>query len=258
MESPKVALVTGGAVRVGAAITRALVDAGYVVWLHHHSSTDAARALAESAATNGDRPGVLAALRADLARPEERAELCRTVVDPDGPGRGRLDVLVNNAASFERGPFRERSDADLERVLALNLVAPLSLTRGCLPALERAGGCVVNILDVAGVHPWPDHLDHGVSKAGLRFATEALATELAPLRANAVAPGTVAWPTGDRFTEGSAARAVVESKIPLGHIGTPSDVAAAVLYFAEAGHVTGQILAVDGGRLAAIAGRHDA
>lgn len=258
MEPPKIALVTGGAVRVGAAITSALIDAGYAVWLHHHRSADAAEALATPAPTSGETPGVLATLQADLSQPTQRDALCTSVIDASGPGKGRLDLIVNNAASFERGPFSERTDADLERVLALNLVAPLSLIRGCLPALQRCTGSVVNILDVAGVHPWPNYLDHGVSKAALRFATQGLAAELAPVRVNAVAPGTVAWPTGPRFAEGAPARAVVEGKIPLGRIGEPADVAAAVLYFAAARHVTGQILAVDGGRLAAIAGPHDA
>ncbi len=174
------------------------------------------------------------------------------VLDASGPAAGRLDLLVNNAAGFERGAFTERSDDDLRRVLELNLVAPLSLARHAAPTLRHHKGAIVNILDVAGVHPWPEYLDHCTSKAALLAATRGLAVELAPIRVNGVAPGTVAWPEG---LERPEHRRAIEGEIPLGHIGTPSDVADAVLFFAHSRHVTGQILAVDGGRLAAAGGR---
>lgn len=242
-----VALVTGAAVRVGRAIAVALAEAGYRVWLHHHRSGASAQDLAAALAA-----GALPPVVADLLDEEARARLLAAVLDPEGPAGGRLDLLVNNAASFERGPFLERRDDDLRRVLELNLVAPLALTRGCAPTLARHGGSVVNILDVAAMHPWPEFLDHCTAKAALLAATRGLAVELAPLRVNGVAPGTVAWPEG--LNDPARQRAIVEG-IPLGRIGTPQDVAEAVVFLAASRHVTGQILAVDGGRLAAVGGR---
>jgi pteridine reductase len=248
--SRQVALVTGGAVRVGRAIVVRLANAGWRVWIHCHRSLDDARALAEHI---GD--AALGPVAADLADAHARAQLCTTVIDPSGPAGGRLDLLVCSAASFERGAFLERTDADLERVLRTNLVAPLSLARALAPTLARGpSGAIVNIGDVAGAHPWREHLDHCTSKAALHFATRALAVELAPLRVNAVAPGTVLWPEDERHAEGSATRRAIEQAIPLGRIGTPQDVADAVLFLAQAPFLSGTCLAVDGGRLAA-AGR---
>lgn len=244
-----VALVTGSARRVGAAIATALVDAGYRVWLHHHRSPKEAEALAHELRSRAGDAAVIDVLVADLADAEQRRALTDRVCAWD---EGRLDLLVNNAATFEHGRFAERDDDDLRRVLEVNLVAPLSLARGLLPALEQAGGNIVNIVDVAGMHPLGGHLDHGIAKAALDFATRALAVELAPVRVNAIAPGTVAWPTDERHAPGTTVRAAILGQIPLGRIGGPQDVAEAVLYLARAGWVTGTRLVVDGGRVAAI------
>jgi pteridine reductase len=243
-----VAVVTGGAIRVGRAICLTLADAGYRVWLHYHRSAEAA---AEVVRALG--PACLGPLRLDLADAAARAELCRHVLDPAGPAEGRLDLLVNNAAGFERGALHERSDEDLRRVLEVNLVAPIALARGLAPALTAARGSVVNLLDVAAYQPWRGYLDHCTAKAGLAMATRALALELAPaVRVNGVAPGTVAWPEGDdRFAEGSPVRAAILRAIPLGRIGEPDDIARTVLFLAQSGFITGQTIAVDGGRLAA-------
>jgi len=243
----RVAVVTGGAVRVGAAIVRGLARGGWRVWIHHHHSP--ADSLAEALG-----PAVLGCVCADLSIADERTRLVAAVTDAAGPAQGRVDLLVNNAASFERGEFVSRTDADLERVLATNLVAPLSLARALAPVLSRTGGSIVDIVDVAGLHPIKGYLDHCVAKAGLEAATRALAIELAPLRVNAVAPGTVAWPTDGRHDEGSSAQAAVLRQIPLGRIGTPDDIAMAVLYLAEAPFVSGSCLVVDGGRVAAMGG----
>ena len=248
MSQAPVALVTGGAIRVGRAISLALAAAGYRVWLHYHRSAAAA---AEVARELGG--ACLGALRCDLADEAARGALVAAVVDASGPAGGRLDLLVNNAAGFERGPFAERSDADLRRVLEVNLVAPISLARGLAPALTAACGSVVNLLDVAGYQPWKIHLDHCTAKAGLAMATRALALELAPaVRVNGVAPGTVAWPEDDaRYAEGSPTRAAILRAIPLGKIGDPGDIARTVVFLAGSGFISGQTIAVDGGRLAA-------
>jgi pteridine reductase len=246
-KTPRVAVVTGGAVRVGAAIVRALAEDGWLVWIHHHRSP--ADALAREL-----QSAVLGCVSADLAIADLRRRLADVVLDPGGPAAGRVDLLVNNAASFERGAFVSRTDADLERVLATNLVAPLSLARMFAPALSQSGGSIVDIVDVAGIHPLLGYLDHCVAKAGLEAATRALAVELAPVRVNSVAPGTVAWPTDGRHDEGSPAQQAVLRQIPLGRIGTPQDVAGAVRYLANAPFVTGSCLVVDGGRIAAAGG----
>ncbi|WP_434422333.1 SDR family oxidoreductase [Nannocystis pusilla] len=247
-QAAPIALVTGGAVRVGRAIVTRLADAGYRVWLHYHRSEAAA---AELAAALGER--CLGAIQADLAAEPARAALAARALDPQGPAGGRLDLLVNSAASFERGEFTARSDDDLRRVLEVNLVAPLSLVRALTPALVAARGAVVNILDVAGLQPWRGYLDHCTAKAGLLMATKALAVELAPaVRVNGVAPGTVAWPEEDpRFAEGSEIRARIVRAIPLRRIGTPEDVAETVLFLARSAFISGQVIAVDGGRSAA-------
>jgi pteridine reductase len=243
-----VALITGGAVRVGRAITTTLARAGYRVWLHYHSSEAAA---AEVAGELG--AACLGTIRGDLAAESARGEVAQRVRDVAGPAGGRLDLLVNSAASFERGRFLERGDDDLRRVLEVNLVAPVSLARALAPALTAARGAVVNILDVAALQPWPGYLDHCTAKAGLLMATRALAVELAPaVRVNGVAPGTVAWPEEDpRYAEGSEIRARILRAIPLGRIGTPEDVAETVLFLARSAFVSGQVIAVDGGRTAA-------
>ena len=254
--SAPVALVTGAAVRVGRAITEALAAAGYRVWIHHHHSVEQAQALAHQL---GDAAaGVLAA---DLTDAVQREQLMQSVTAPHGPQRGMLDLLVNNAASFERGPFLDRTDDDLRRVLELNLIAPLALARSFARArqgTDLGAASVINIVDVAGYHPWRGYLDHCVSKAGLLMATRALAVELAPLRVNGVAPGTVAWPESPGYAPQSPARRHIEASIPLGRIGAPSDVAGAVVFLAQSRFVNGHVVAVDGGRLAAAGrGGHD-
>jgi pteridine reductase len=232
-----VALVTGGAIRVGAAITSGLLRAGFRVWVHYHGSAAAAQRLAK------EHAGVVGPIGADLTQPAARRQLCDAVTDPKGPAKGRLDLLVNNAASFERGRLEERTDDDLRRVLELNLVAPVSLTRSLAPALRAAdtGGVVINVLDLSALRPWPGRLDHSISKAGLAAATRGLAAELAPLRVNAVAPGTVLPPEGQEADP---------SRIPRKTIGSPQDVAQAVLFLAAAPHVSGEVLVLDGGETA--------
>jgi len=236
-------------VRVGAAISQALAGAGYRVWVHYCRSQGPAEVLA---ATLGG--ACLGLCQGDLADEGAREALCRRVLEEGGPAGGRVDLLVNNAASFERGEFLRRSDAELRRVHEVNFVAPVSLTRGLVAALARAKGAVVNILDVAALQPWRGYLDHCTAKAALAMATRALAVELAPaVRVNGVAPGTVAWPEDERYAEGSEVRARILRAIPLGRIGTPEEIARTVLFLAESSFITGQVVVVDGGRTAGAA-----
>jgi len=241
--SPPVALVTGGAIRVGAAIVRALADAGYRVWIHYNRSESPAQTLAEALG-----PAIAGIFSADLSRPDDRRALVQTIVDPAGPAAGRLDLLVNSAAGFEHGAFLARSDEDLLRVLTLNLIAPLSLARGLAPALATGEGSVVNILDLAATQPWRGYVDHCTAKAGLAMATRALAGELAPaIRVNGISPGTVLWPEEERFSS-EEARARIVAGIPLRRVGTAEDVARAVVYLAREPFITGHTIVVDGGR----------
>lgn len=245
-----VAVVTGGAVRVGRAISEALAAAGHDLWIHYNRSQGPAEALA--AAIGGRCLGLVGA---DLADASARQAMIERLVDPGGPAGGRIDLLVNNAASFERGAFSARSDEDLLRVLTVNLVAPISLARGLAPALRAARGAIVNIVDLAGSQPWRGYLDHCTAKAGLQMATRALALELAPeVRVNGVAPGTVLWPDDPRYAEGTELRRRMVGAIPVGDIGRPEDVARAVLFLAGEPFINGHVLAVDGGRLAASGG----
>jgi len=249
------ALVTGGAVRVGRAIVERLVRDGYRVWVHYHTSSQSAKELAESSPGGEDGPGVIGVLQADLRIASERTALVRAVLSPTGPGNGRLDLLVNNAASFERGRFHARTDEDFERVLALNVIAPTSLVRQMLPALLPAGS-VINILDLGAHHPWPEYAEHCAAKAALWSITRCLATELAPIRVNAISPGTILWPNDGRLAEEGPTRERVVERIPLRKIGTPTHVADTVLFLVRNEHITGQTIVVDGGRLAALAGPH--
>jgi pteridine reductase len=244
-----VALVTGAAVRLGRVIAEGLAAAGYRVWIHHHASASAAAQLCASLRGAGhDR--ALGPIAADLRDAAARAELCARVTDRGGPAAGRLDLLVNSAASFERGRFADRSDDDLLRVLTLNLVAPLSLARTLAPALAASGGSILNMVDLGALEPWPEYLDHGVAKAGLHHATEGLAVELAPVRVNAIAPGSV-LPPDDLDAAG---RAALRGRVPGGAPATPEAVADAVIFLARAVAINGHTLVVDAGQHAARGG----
>jgi pteridine reductase len=222
-----VALVTGAGVRVGAAIARTLRASGYAVVCHYHRH----------------RPrGAGQVIAADLSTPGGPAALARAFRS----AHRRLDLLVNGAAIFDERPLAATDAAAWDALLDLNARAPLLLTRALAPLLRRSRGSVVNVADVGGgLVAWRGFAAYCASKAALVRLTECLALELAPrVRVNAVAPGTVLWPVGYP----AARRRTLAGRIPLGRVGTPDDVAQAVLYLAGAGYVTGAVLPVDGGR----------
>ncbi len=223
----RVALVTGAGVRVGNAIARALARRGFGVAAHYRIH----------------RPrGFELALEADLALPDGPARLAALVQSRFD----RLDLLVNSAAAFDRATVEETDAAVFDAQMELNARAPLLLTKALLPLLRRAGGSVVNVADVGGgLVPWRGYAAYAASKAALVRLTECLALELAPdVRVNAVAPGTVLWPEGTP----AGLRRRLAALIPLRRVGTPEDVADAVLFLADAPFVTGAVLPVDGGR----------
>jgi pteridine reductase len=235
------ALITGGARRVGAAIVRALHGAGANVIIHCNHSLAAARALA--AELESTRPESTAVISADLLYPEALPRLIGEASDCFAA----LHLLVNNASTFYPTPLGRITLAQWDDLMGTNLRAPLLLSQAAAPELRRTQGLVVNIVDIHGLRPLRDHMVYSVAKAGLIMLTRALARELAPeVRVNAIAPGPVLWPEAPLAEE---QKKKIIDETPLQRYGSPQDVARAVLFFAsEAPFVTGQILAVDGGR----------
>ncbi|MGH8150759.1 MAG: pteridine reductase [Steroidobacteraceae bacterium] len=234
------ALVTGAAHRIGAEIARTLHAAGAAVVLHYRGSEHAAAELAGR--LNTARPRSAVALQADLL---EAARLAPLVADA-AAAFGRLDILVNNASSFYPTPLGSIGERDWESLMGPNLKAPLFLAQAAARELKAARGLVLNLVDIHGFRPLKGYPVYSVAKAGLIMLMKSLARELAPdVRVNAVAPGPVLWPEGadDELKE------TIISHTLLKRPGSPTDVARAVLFFAvDAPYVTGQILAVDGGR----------
>jgi pteridine reductase len=237
----KSALVTGAARRVGAAIVRALHAGGANIVLHYRSSSEEAAALA--AELNGVRPGSATLAQCDLLDSATLAELADTAAK----AFGGLDILVNNASSFYPTPVGDIDEDDWNDLIGTNLKAPLFLAQAAAPALRERSGLIVNLTDIHGVRPMRRHPVYCVAKAGLIMLTKSLARELGPqVRVNAISPGPVMWPE-DGIDP--ALRDEIISRTALKRTGSAEDVARAVLFFAtEAPFVTGQILAVDGGR----------
>ena len=239
----KVVLITGGARRVGAAITRKLHAAGADVVVHYHHSAQEAQELA--AELNALRPGSVTPLGADLLN----VAVLRALVDATIARHGHLDILVNNASTFYPTRVGEITEAHWEDLMGTNLKAPLFLSQAAAPHLSARNGLILNIADIHGLRPLRYHTVYSPAKAGLIMLTQSLARELAPqVRVNAVAPGPVEFPdTG--LTE-EMKQAIIDKTL-LKRRGSPEDIARAALFFAsEAPYVTGQILAVDGGRSA--------
>jgi len=238
MEEPegRRALVTGGAVRVGRAISLSLAGAGYRVGIHHHTS---AREAAETAARIRERGGRSATVGGDLSDPAE----AERIVDEAADALGGLDLLVNNAAVFPRERPGEVTPESWDRVFAVNARGPFFVSRR---ARERMGGegSIVQIADVAAFEGWPSYAPYAAAKAALVSLTRSLALAWAPeVRVNAVAPGPVLLPDDSSPEE----RRRAARSTALGRIGDPADVARAVLYLDRSPFVTGEVLRVDGG-----------
>jgi pteridine reductase len=237
----KSALVTGAARRVGAAIVRSLHAAGANVVLHYRSSSEEAAALAQE--LNGVRPGSATLAQCDLLDSSALAQLANTATT----AFGGLDILVNNASSFYPTPVGDIDEDDWNDLIGTNLKAPLFLAQAAAAALRERSGLIVNLADIHGVRPMRRHPVYCVAKAGLIMLTKSLARELGPqVRVNAISPGPVMWPEDG---VDAVLRDEIINRTALKRIGSAEDVARAVLFFAcEAPFITGQILAVDGGR----------
>lgn len=231
MAGRKVALVTGGAVRLGRAFAEHLADRGYDLIVHYGRSAREAQRLASRL---GPRTRLV---QADLRQPREIAAMFDAIP--------RLELLVNSAATFEKAPFLELSDAQIVRMLETNLLGPMLVCRHAAARMGQ-GGQIVNLLDIGGaLQAWRGFAHYCAAKAGMAMLTRVLALELAPkIRVNGIAPGTVLMPSA--YSREEAAR--LAGQIPLKRLGTPKDVLRALEYLLDAPFVTGTIQVVDGGR----------
>jgi pteridine reductase len=237
----KTAFITGAARRVGAEIARTLHAAGANTVLHYRSSYEDAAELAKE--LNATRPGSAAVVSGDLLETSTLPDLAKAAA----AAFGGLDILVNNASSFYPTPVGDITELDWDDLIGTNLKAPLFLTQAATPALHEARGVVINLCDIHGMRPLRRHPVYSAAKAGLIMLTRSLARELGPhVRVNGIAPGPVMWPEDGVDSE---LQAEIIDRTALKRPGSASDVARAALFFAaEAPYITGQILAVDGGR----------
>lgn len=234
----RVALVTGGAHRVGKVLSTALATAGMRVAVHYNRATkEAEELIRELRVANTDA----AAFQSDLSCADAPSELISAVT----AHFGSLDLLVNSAAVMWRTPIGEVTTGQWDAMFALNLRAPFFLAQAARPWLAKANGAIINIADLAAFETWPAYVPHSISKAGVVQMTRSLAHALAPeIRVNAIAPGAVLLPDG---WSAEAAQHLIDST-PLRRLGSPTDVADALLYLARADYVTGETIIVDGGR----------
>lgn len=208
------------------------------VLVHFHSSSSGAEETARLVTRAG---GSAQLASADLQRVDQAERL----VDDAVASRGSLDLLVNSAAVMLRTPVGETTVEQWDAMFALNVRAPYFLAQRAAPALREARGNVVNIADLAAFETWPAYVPHGITKAAVVQMTRALAHALAPdVRVNAIAPGVVLLPDGWCDADAEHLRATT----PLRRLGSPEDVAGAMLYLLDAGYVTGEVITVDGGR----------
>jgi pteridine reductase len=241
-ETRPVALITGSAKRIGAAIARTLHAAGYDLALHCRHSREELDALANE--LDAARPGSTFIHQTDLADFDRLPELVAHTV-----GRyGRLDALVNNASSFHPTPIGSATPAQWDALFATNARAPFFLAQAAAPHLVASRGAIVNLTDIYGERPLRDHTLYCMAKAALLMMTKSLALELGPaVRVNAVAPGAILWPEQGG---NAAAQQAMLGRTPLARTGRPEEVAEAVRWLLQdASYSTGQVLHLDGGRL---------
>jgi pteridine reductase len=237
----KVALITGAARRIGAAIARRLHADGYNLALHYrHSQMEMDALLAE---LNGRRAGSVISLQADLAEFDRLPELIANTVG----NFGRLDALVNNASGFYPTPIGTATPAQWDELFASNARAPLFLSQAAAPHLRAVHGAIVNLADIHGEKPLANHPIYCMAKAALLMLTKSLATDLAPdVRVNAIAPGAILWPD---HLGNEATQAAMLARTPLPRLGTLEEISGVVSWLlGDASYVTGQTIHVDGGR----------
>jgi pteridine reductase len=241
-QEAKVAFVTGGAHRIGAAIVKKLHAAGYKVVIHCRQALAEAHTLA--ADLNHQRLDSAFVVSRELTMPKAAEELISTVSD----WAGRLDLLVNNASIFTRTTWQAFADEDWQQLFAIHVEVPFLLSMAARPLLSKQRGVIINITDIHAQQPLKNYAVYCQSKAALEMQTKTLALEFAPdIRVNAVAPGAIMWPEGENGLTQADQLKIIQ-KTPLKQHGHPNYIAQAVLALAENPFITGQILKVDGGR----------
>ncbi len=235
----RVALVTGGATRLGRQISLTLHEAGFDLCVHCNNSVISANKLVEQ--LNTSRPESAFSIVQDLTE----TNFAENITSLIAIKKGRLDLLVNNASIFNKNSIATHSHSHWDQTLSTNAKAPYYLSLSSANLLRKSSGSIVNISDIHGERPRLGYSTYCISKATLDAVTKSLAIELAPdVRVNSVAPGAIIWADSENNVERTEALSVT----PLKRTGTPCDIGEAVLYLAESAYVTGQILRVDGGR----------
>lgn len=239
----KVVLVTGGAKRVGAAICRRLHAQGAKLVIHYRSSLDEARAL--QLELNDNRPNSASLAQADLLD----IDLLPELIDKTVKRYGQLDALINNASSFFATPLGACTMEAWRDLVGSNLMAPLFLSQAAAPHLKERHGCIVNIIDIHTERPLKDFVIYNAAKGGLQALTRSLALDLGPeIRVNGVSPGPILWPEDAIWSNAQARDAIIQDTL-LKRMGEPEDIARTVQFLVhDAPYITGQIIAVDGGR----------
>lgn len=239
----KVVLVTGGAKRVGAAICRRLHAQGAKLVIHYRSSLDEARAL--QLELNDNRPDSVSLAQADLLD----IDLLPELIDKTVKRYGQLDALINNASSFFATPLGACTVEAWHDLVGSNLMAPLFLSQAAAPHLKERHGCIINIIDIHTERPLKDFVIYNAAKGGLQALTRSLALDLGPeIRVNGVSPGPILWPEDAIWSNAQARDAIIQDTL-LKRMGEPEDIARTVQFLIrDAPYITGQIIAVDGGR----------
>ena len=239
----KTVVITGGARRVGAAVVRRLHAAGANLVVHYRSSAKQARELRDE--LTGGRPDSVVLVQGDLLKPANLSGLMKDALK----AYGRIDALINNASSFYPTALGEITEKAWDDLVGTNLKAPLFLAQAASRELRKTHGAIVNIIDIHAEFPMKNYVVYNVAKGGLLALTRSLARELGPeIRVNGVAPGTILWPEEDAWKD-ELARQRIMNQTALKRIGEPDDIAKAVEFLlVSAPYITGQVLAVDGGR----------
>ena len=234
----KTALITGGAVRIGAQIVRTLHEDGYKVIIHCHQSEKVAQALYHE--LNSNRNDSAQIVVANLEDNKAIKKLTQTIKS--------LDLLVNNASVFFPTSTENSTIGDWDKIININLRAPFFLATGLSKALEVSQGCIVNIIDIHSDRPLQNFSIYNISKAGLKMLTKTLAKEFAPnIRVNGISPGSILWPQVESQLSDKE-KMIMLDRIALKRQGSPNDIARAVLFLANAKYITGQVINIDGGR----------
>ena len=240
-EYNKWALVTGGGKRIGATIVETLHNKGFNVAIHYNSSSDAADQLC--AELNAKKQDSSIAIGADLINQDSLENLIPSLIEKTK----RLDVLINNASTFYPTPIEKITLEDWENLLGTNLKAPLFLSKYAAKYLKQSQGIIINIIDIHSKKPLKEHPIYSSAKSGLAMLTRSLASDLAPdIRVNGISPGLILWPENNPSEQ---VKNNILQQIPLKKIGNSEDIANCALFLIEeAPYITGEIIAVDGGR----------